>query len=241
MLPSRTPGSPARTNGPVVAGAVDLGDHGHAGPPRGGEHDLALPGRRRASRRADRDDGADADPVERDHPADRTSAPGRATRRRPASRSGGRRRWVRAAPRRRRRRTPPAAGSAAPRRPRRPPAAPRPRRRCPRRPGACGTVSRWAPTTRCGRRGSKPGGVAITLTDVPASTGTPQELPPGTGDALPAHVVAQRRELARDPRCGLGGTPGWWRAADRFRPPAAGRRGPRCRPGGRRDGPISVP
>ena len=48
-------------------------------------------------------------------------------------------------------------------------------------PGATATVSRWAPTTTYGDRASKPRGRATTLTDVPASTGTPHELPAGTG------------------------------------------------------------
>ena len=48
-------------------------------------------------------------------------------------------------------------------------------------PGATATVSRWAPTRRYGDRASKPRGRATTLTDVPASTGTPHELPAGTG------------------------------------------------------------
>ena len=135
---------------------------------------------------------------------------------------------VRAAPRRRRRRTPPAAGSAAPRRPPRPPAARRRRRRCPRRP---------APAARCrgGRRprgavgaGRSPGGVATTLTDVPASTGTPHELPPGTGDALPAHPVAQVAQLAGDPVAPPRRTPGWWRAAARSVRPGARRLPSRC-------------
>ncbi len=40
-------------------------------------------------------------------------------------------------------------------------------------PGDCGTVSRWAPITTCGRDGSKPGGSATTLTGRPAGTRTP--------------------------------------------------------------------
>src|SRR5690349_4954355 len=48
-------------------------------------------------------------------------------------------------------------------------------------PGATATVSRCAPTTRYGDRASKPRGRATTLTDVPASTGTPHESPAGTG------------------------------------------------------------
>ncbi len=47
-------------------------------------------------------------------------------------------------------------------------------------PGACGTVSRWAPTSRCGSPGRRPGGVATTLTERPAPTGTPHETPAGT-------------------------------------------------------------
>ena len=48
-------------------------------------------------------------------------------------------------------------------------------------PGATATVSRWAPTTTYGDRASKARGRATTLTDVPASTGTPHELPADTG------------------------------------------------------------
>ncbi len=46
-------------------------------------------------------------------------------------------------------------------------------------PGACGTVSRWAPTASHGRPGRMSPRVATRLTDRPAGTGTPQETPAG--------------------------------------------------------------
>ncbi len=46
-------------------------------------------------------------------------------------------------------------------------------------PGACGTVSRWAPTASQGFPGRTSPRVATTLTERPAGTGTPQDTPAG--------------------------------------------------------------
>jgi hypothetical protein len=48
-------------------------------------------------------------------------------------------------------------------------------------PGATATVPRWPPTSCQERAGSNPGGAATTFAEYPASTGTPHELPAGTG------------------------------------------------------------
>ncbi|MDF2748509.1 MAG: hypothetical protein K0S98_2796 [Propionibacteriaceae bacterium] len=63
-------------------------------------------------------------------------------------------------------------------------------------PGAVGTVSRWAPTTTCGFRESKPGGSAITFADLPRLTGVPQEFPAGTRTVVRRTSYLRRSNLA---------------------------------------------
>ena len=65
-------------------------------------------------------------------------------------------------------------------------------------PGACGTVSRWAPTRTYGWPGSRSGGRATTLVVLPASTGMPHETPCGHPEGLLRHVVAQLGEPVLD-------------------------------------------
>ena len=80
-------------------------------------------------------------------------------------------------------------------------------------PGACGTVSRCAPTTRWGSVGSNSGGVATTFCDRPAGTARRPRTRPRVADALPLDVVPAPLEPARHP---VGGA-----VEGRRSPPAA--------------------
>ena len=176
----RAAGIPASSNDSVVARRVHAGQRRDAGPDTGADQLTADDGRPRPGR-ADGDHGADADAVHRDHPGHGRALVGAAY----AATMARDPKWCRASPSPR--------GSS-------PPKATRTTGRrvsscadirasssstlmpdaSSSAPGACGTVSRWALTTRCGSVGSKPGRVATTLVVVPESTSMPQEFPAGT-------------------------------------------------------------
>ena len=174
-------GEPRRLERPVVAGPVgaarpvrhpDGPRRSPQRPRRRGRHDVPV---------ADRHARPDTDAIERDHGAQSLGVP-RRTDARPsrATRSGARFPSRSAAPRRRRPRRRPASrvgSAAASRAVSRTTATPEALSSAP---GACGTVSRWAPTTRRARPGRRPGGRATTFHVSPAPTGTPHELPAGT-------------------------------------------------------------
>ena len=208
VLPSRTPGSPERTKDQW---SLDLFTHAltrHASTSRDGPESRCAACTVVRLGRADRYDGSDARHGRARPCRAALALCGRQRQpHRRGSRSGAGCRRRRAAPRRRRQRTRSGPGRrwwswAVPSRTEMPEA-------LSSAPGACGTVSRWAPTMRCGAAGLKPGLVAMRFQ---VRAGTDRDAP---GDAcrdsqrLTTRLVAGGAEALLQPGQRLRSTPYW--------------------------------